>query len=101
MDNFDVFEKQEIKDEIKEPSMYKVIMLNDDYSTMDFVVDVLRSIFNKTSLEAERIMLEIHRKGSGICGVYSYDIACTKIDETHREAVSNDFPLRCIMEKDS
>ncbi len=93
------FEESEVIDEIKEPDMYKVILLNDDYTTMDFVVHVLVTIFNKPVAEATRIMLDVHEKGKGIVGIYTYDIAITKISRTHALAKANEFPLKAVMEK--
>lgn len=78
--------------------MYRVLMHNDDYTTMDFVVAVLVVIFGKPFDEAERIMLNVHRKGVGICGVYPQEIAETKIAQVHERAQESGFPLRCSME---
>lgn len=85
--------------ELKEPKKYKVILLNDDYSTMDFVVEVLVDIFHKPFDEAVNIMLKVHREGRGVCGIYSYDIAETKIAQVRSVARKNGFPLRAIMEE--
>lgn len=85
--------------ETREPDEYRVILLNDDYTTMDFVVAVIMSVFHKNVLEATRVMLDVHRKGRGVVGVYTYDIAATKINTVHAMARENGFPLRCIMEK--
>lgn len=85
--------------ELKEPKKYKVILLNDDYSTMDFVIGVLLDIFHKPFDEAVNIMLKVHKEGRGVCGVYSYDIAETKIAQVRSEAKKNSFPLRAIMEE--
>ncbi|KJR40930.1 ATP-dependent Clp protease adaptor protein ClpS [Candidatus Magnetoovum chiemensis] len=84
----------------KPPSLYKVILLNDDYTTMDFVVDVLETIFHKTKQEATLIMLNVHQKGSGLCGVYTKDIAQTRVHKVHERARKNNFPLKCVMEKE-
>jgi ATP-dependent Clp protease adaptor protein ClpS len=86
--------------EIKEPPMYKVMLLNDDYTTMDFVVEVLVYVFQKSSDEAMRIMLNVHRSGVGICGVYPYEIAETKVETVEVLARENGFPLKCIMERE-
>lgn len=79
--------------------MYKVLLHNDDYTTMDFVVDVLINVFKKPAADATRIMLEVHKKGLGICGVYVYDIAVTKVNQVHQLAKQNDYPLRCSYEE--
>lgn len=84
----------------KRPSMYKVIMLNDNYTTMEFVVDILKKIFNKSAMEATEIMLSVHHNGKGIAGVYCYDIAMTKISQVRDESKKSGFPLKCIIEKE-
>ncbi len=83
--------------DVKKPRMFAVIMHNDDYSTMDFVVHVLMSVFNKASEEAQNIMLDVHRKGQGLCGVFTREIAETKIQICHEKAKEAGFPLRCSM----
>lgn len=88
------------KDITKPPSLYKVIMFNDNYTTMDFVVDILIEIFNKKKNEAINIMLDIHKSGSGICGVYPYEIAETKVNMVHKKAKEYGYPLRCGIEKE-
>ncbi|CAN5787192.1 hypothetical protein BH11PSE3_BH11PSE3_36580 [soil metagenome] len=84
----------------KKPSMYKVLMLNDDYTPMEFVIDVLENIFQKNSEEATQIMLHVHQKGVGICGVYTYEIAETKVTQTVDYARKNQHPLQCTLEKE-
>jgi len=84
----------------KKPSMYKVLMLNDDYTPMEFVVDVLQNIFQKTREEATEVMLHVHQKGVGICGVYTYEIAETKVTQTVDYARKNQHPLQCTLEKE-
>jgi ATP-dependent Clp protease adaptor protein ClpS len=84
----------------KKPSMYKVLMLNDDYTPMEFVVDVLQHIFQKNREEATQIMLHVHQKGVGICGVYTYDVAETKVTQTVDYARKNQHPLQCTLEKE-
>jgi ATP-dependent Clp protease adaptor protein ClpS len=84
---------------IREPGQYRVILLNDDYTTMDFVVDVLIMIFHKEETEANRIMLDVHRKGRGMVGLYTFDIAVTKAEQVHSLARQYKFPLRCVVEK--
>ncbi len=88
------------KSKTKPPPMFKVLLLNDDYTTMEFVVYILEAVFRKSTVEATRIMLNVHRKGIGLAGVYTRDIAETKIAEVHGLASENEFPLRCIMEKE-
>lgn len=84
----------------KKPSMYKVLMLNDDYTPMEFVVDVLQNIFQKNREEATKIMLHVHQKGVGVCGVYTYEIAETKVTQTVDYARKNQHPLQCTLEKE-
>jgi ATP-dependent Clp protease adaptor protein ClpS len=84
----------------KKPSMYKVLMLNDDYTPMEFVVDVLQHIFQKTREEATQIMLHVHQKGVGVCGVYTYEVAETKVTQTVDYARKNQHPLQCTLEKE-
>jgi ATP-dependent Clp protease adaptor protein ClpS len=87
------------RQETKEPSLYRVTLLNDDYTTMDFVVHVLEEIFHKTPAEAARIMLNVHKQGAGLCGVYTREIAETKVAAVHDLAASHQYPLKCAMEK--
>lgn len=93
-----VAEKEKLKTE--EPSLYRVILLNDDYTTMEFVIHVLETVFHKPLPEATRIMLNVHKKGAGLCGVYTREIAETKVVEVHAMAAENQFPLKCTMEKE-
>ena len=93
-----VAEKEKQKTE--EPSLYRVILLNDDYTTMEFVIHVLETVFHKPLPEATRIMLSVHKKGAGLCGVYTREIAETKVAEVHAMAAENQFPLKCTMEKE-
>lgn len=87
--------------EVKKPDMYRVILHNDDYTSMEFVVDVLMNIFHKSLTEAEAIMINIHKKGKDICGVYTYEIAYTKSQQVKRLAKQNGFPLLATIEKDN
>ncbi|MFP3089403.1 ATP-dependent Clp protease adaptor ClpS [Treponema sp. TIM-1] len=87
------------EEKVKEPEEFRVILLNDHYTTMDFVVDILILIFHKNEIDANQIMMDVHRKGRGIVGVYSWDIATTKTEQVHIMAREHDFPLRCIIEK--
>jgi ATP-dependent Clp protease adaptor protein ClpS len=82
-----------------EPHMYRVVLHNDDYTTMDFVVAVLMRVFQKPAPEATKIMLDVHKKGRGVCGCYTYDIATTKIAQVHEMARKNEFPLHCSCEE--
>ena len=84
---------------LSEPKMYKVIMLNDDYTSMDFVIDILMTVFHKSYQEAEAIMLDIHKKDRGVCGVYTYEIAETKVSQVSRLAREQGFPLKAIVEE--
>ncbi|MBW2410182.1 MAG: ATP-dependent Clp protease adapter ClpS [Deltaproteobacteria bacterium] len=92
--------KSESDEEVTEPPMYKVLLLNDDYTTMEFVVEVLRYVFHKTIEEATRIMLNVHQNGVGVCGIYSYEIAETKVTTVDALAKENGFPLKCTMERE-
>jgi ATP-dependent Clp protease adaptor protein ClpS len=78
--------------------MFKVILLNDDYTTMDFVVGILEQVFKKSPSEAVRIMYQVHEQGSGVCGIYTAEIAETKINTVHELAEKAGFPLKAIME---
>lgn len=84
----------------KKPSMYKVLMLNDDYTPMEFVVHVLEQFFNKSREEATQIMLHVHKRGVGVCGVFTYEIAETKVTQVMDFARRHQHPLQCIMEKE-
>ena len=90
----------EIRDDVREPPMYRVLLHNDDYTTMDFVVEILILVFNKSPEEAVNIMLNIHRKGIGLCGVYTYEVSETKVETVHAIAREQGFPLKCTMEKE-
>jgi len=86
--------------EITYAKKYKVYLLNDDYTTMDFVIEILMQIFHKNYEEATQTMLQIHEQGQGLCGVYSYEIAETKVHQVHASAKKNGFPLKAIMEEE-
>ena len=86
------------KEKVKEPEQYRVILLNDHYTTMEFVVEVLIVVFHKDLEDAYRIMLDVHKKGRGIVGVYTWDIAVTKMEQVHAAAEANEVPLKCIVE---
>lgn len=85
---------------LEEPQMFKVLLHNDDYTSMDFVVEVLMGIFHKTQIQAEQIMLQIHEKGKAICGVYTFEIAQTKAQQVKQKAKQNEFPLLATIEED-
>jgi ATP-dependent Clp protease adaptor protein ClpS len=84
---------------IEEPREYAVVLLNDDFTTRDFVVDILMIIFHKNPVEAKAIMLNVHHKGRGVVGNYTWDIAQTKVNQVHSIAKQYDFPLKCVVEE--
>ena len=86
------------KPRVKEPPLYEILLLNDDYTTMDFVVEILETVFNKAPAEAYRIMMAVHHQGQGLCGVYPFDVAETKVATVVDLARDNGFPLRAAME---
>jgi ATP-dependent Clp protease adaptor protein ClpS len=88
------------KSEVKEPSFYKVILLNDDFTPMDFVTHVLQKFFNKTSEEAQKVMLDVHKSGQGLAGIFSFEVAETKVFLTNNLSKQNKYPLKCLMEKE-
>ncbi len=92
------FMDEELKVEV--PRQYKVILHNDDYTPMDFVVDILINVFKKDELAATQIMLNVHNQGKGICGVYTYEIAETKVARVHQLAEQHEYPLHASMEAD-
>ena len=83
--------------ELDEPRLFEVILLNDDYTTMEFVIDVLMRFFRKNYTEAENIMWQVHEKGSGVCGIYPYEIAESKVNQVIEHARSHNFPLLCVL----
>jgi len=87
------------EEELKEPGEYVVVLLNDNYTTREFVVEILKLIFHKSTEEAARIMLNVHHKGRGVVGVYTRDIAQTKANQVHAIAKQYDYPLKCIVEE--
>lgn len=95
-DKIQVLDRQSVQ----EPPMYKVLLHNDDYTTMDFVVMVLQTVFQKNLDEATRIMLNVHHQGVGVAGVFTLEIGETKVAVVHHMAKKNQFPLRCSLEKD-
>ena len=84
----------------KKPTLYKVLLLNDDYTTMEFVVQVLEEVFHKTPAEAYRVMMQVHTQGHGICGAYSHEVAETKVATTHDLARRDGFPLQATLEEE-
>jgi ATP-dependent Clp protease adaptor protein ClpS len=84
----------------KKPSMYKVLLLNDDYTPMEFVVHILERFFQKNRQESTDIMLHVHRRGVGICGIFTYEVAETKVAQVMDFARANEQPLQCTMEKE-
>jgi ATP-dependent Clp protease adaptor protein ClpS len=93
------FKKIKTQAKIKKPEFYEVILLNDDFTTMEFVVKVLQLFFNMTKATANKIMLKIHNDGSAVCGVYPHEVAETKVMEVINFAKKNQYPLKCIMKK--
>jgi ATP-dependent Clp protease adaptor protein ClpS len=88
----------EKKERCAKPNLFKVFMHNDDYTTMEFVIEVLQSIFHKESAEATSLMLQIHRRGQALCGLYPFEIAETKVAKVHKQARAAGFPLRCTLD---
>jgi ATP-dependent Clp protease adaptor protein ClpS len=91
--------KERVKAEKKEPTLYKVILLNDDYTTMEFVIRVLEEVFQKSPAEAYRIMMQVHLNGRGIAGVYPWEVAETKVETLAARAREAEFPLRAAIEE--
>ena len=96
--NFNGGVSLESEQSLKKPDMYRVLLHNDHYTTMDFVVEVLTTVFHMTPSKATEIMLDVHKKGMGVCGVFTYDIAVTKVEKVHLMAKAKQFPLRCSYE---
>ncbi len=92
---------EEARPKLKKPPMYKVILLNDDYTPMDFVVHILEVFFNLPREKATNVMLNVHTKGKGVCGVYTRDVAETKVEQVNEYSRQNEHPLLCTMEIDS
>lgn len=91
--------EERVESELMPPSMYKVVLNNDDYTPMDFVIEVLQVFFNKNEQEATDIMLTVHHQGKGICGIFPYGIAETKVIQVNQFARQNQHPLLCSLEK--
>ncbi len=93
--------KEKTRPKAKEPKKYQVVLHNDHYTTMEFVVEVLKSIFHKSPVESHAIMMNVHKRGRGVVGLYPYDIAATKAEQTHRMARRHGHPLKCTVEEAS
>jgi ATP-dependent Clp protease adaptor protein ClpS len=92
--------RSESRNETREPPRYRVLLHNDDYTTMEFVVEILMYVFSKSPESAAKIMLNVHRMGIGVCGSYPHEIAETKVDTVHNLARESGYPLRCSMEQE-
>lgn len=90
--------KEHAAQEVTEPDMFRVVLHNDDYTTMEFVVEVLMAVFHRTIVEATRIMLDVHQKGRGVVGTYTFDVATTKANRVREMAQVREFPLLCTVE---
>lgn len=87
-----------VKNKVKKPKLYKVLLHNDDYTTMEFVIHILKKHFSKSDAEAQAIMLNVHNNGTGVCGIYTFEIAETKVGKVMRESKKGGFPLLCTYE---
>ena len=90
---------EEARPEVRKPPLYRVLLINDDYTPMEFVVDILESVFGMERTRATQVMLEVHTKGKGVCGVYNYEIAETKVAQVMSIAKQHQHPLLCTMEE--
>ncbi|PZT49012.1 ATP-dependent Clp protease adapter ClpS [Helicobacter valdiviensis] len=90
---------EQVSMQIQEPFYYKVILLNDDYTTQEFVIEILQKIFGKNFEDSLNLMLQIHHNGKGVCGIYPYDIAETKVAQVRKKSKEQQYPLRVILEK--
>ena len=91
--------EESVKDEIKEPGKFAVVLHNDNYTTMDFVVTILKEVFGKTPIEANKLMLDVHKNGRSRVAEYPYDIAATKVCQVENRSAQAGFPLKCTMER--
>ena len=91
---------EEAKPEVMLPPMYRVVLLNDDYTPMDFVIEILKVFFGMSHDRATQVMLHVHTRGKGVCGVFTFEIAETKVVQVNEYSMQNDHPLKCTMEKD-
>jgi ATP-dependent Clp protease adaptor protein ClpS len=96
-----VVEKTESKTKLERPPLYKVFLHNDDFTTMEFVVFILLTVFNRSEDDAIRLMLNVHRQGIGLAGVYTHEVAQMKVERVTSLAQANEFPLLCTMEEDA
>lgn len=96
----EILTQRETETRTRKPSMYKVILLNDDYTPMEFVVELLKVVFHKPHPEATRIMLHVHQNGMGVAGVYPFEIAESKVKTVEELSREHQFPLKCVMEKE-
>lgn len=90
---------EEARPKVKRPPLYRVVLINDDYTPMEFVVEILESVFGMERMRATQVMLEVHTKGKGVCGVYNYEIAETKVAQVMGMAQQHQHPLMCTMEE--
>jgi ATP-dependent Clp protease adaptor protein ClpS len=90
---------EEARPELKPPPMYRVILLNDDYTPMDFVIEILRTFFSMSNDRATQVMLHVHTRGKGVCGVFTFEIAETKVVQVNEYSRQSEHPLKCTMEK--
>jgi ATP-dependent Clp protease adaptor protein ClpS len=90
---------EEAKPKLKPPKQYKVVLVNDDYTPMEFVIQILTMFFSMDDAKATRVMMAVHTKGKGICGIFSYEIAETKVDQVNEFSKLNQHPLMCVMEE--
>ena len=104
MDKYELNNDEEIdireRREVKAPSLYKVFLLNDDYTTMEFVTGILENLFHKSPMEATQIMLHVHKNGKGLAGIFTRGIAETKVASVEEQSKQSGFPLKCTMEKE-
>jgi len=98
--NYEYGISYEAEEELTEPKKYKVILLNDDFSTMEFVIDILMKIFRKSQNESANIMLNVHNNGKAVCGLFSHEIASTKVAQVTHNAKKEGYPLKAIMEEE-
>ena len=91
---------EETRQKTRKPTLYKVILLNDDYTTMEFVLQVLETVFHKTPAAAHRVMMQVHLEGRAVCGAYSYEVAETKVHQVMELAQQHQHPLQCTLEKE-